>query len=129
MPDWLYHQSTGDLFYLNGININPIEKCYSVYGDCKNKPEFQGVKNLGPIPQGKYTLGSFTEIAGGRIKKAVPLTPHVSNNMLGRDGFYIHGENQLQPGEASEGCIICSVNTRDLMVASIPSILHVEKGP
>ena len=129
MPDWLYHQSTGDLFYLNGININPVEKCYSGYGDCKNKPQYQGVKSLGPIPRGKYTLKNFTEIAGGRVKKAIPLLPDATNNMLGRDGFYIHGDSHLQPGEASEGCIICSIETRELMVASIPTTLHVEHGP
>lgn len=129
MPDWLYHQSTGDLFYLNGISAAPEERGYSGYGDCKNKPEYQGVKHLGPIPQGKYTIGSITEIHGWKIKNAIPLAPDPTNNRMRRDGFFVHGDGTVKPGEASEGCIICSLATRKMMDLSAPTTLHVERGP
>lgn len=128
MPDWLYHQSTGELFYLDGVRTQPFDTGYSGYGSCKNRPELQGVKQLGPIPRGKYAIGALTEIAGGRVKNAVPLTPDPANDMMGRDGFFVHGDSTVKPGEASEGCIICKLETRQRMAASA-STLHVEKGP
>lgn len=129
MPDWLYHQTTGNLFYLNGISTQPVEQGYSGYGSCKNKPECQGVKQLGPIPHGKYTVGKSTEIHGGKIKTAIPLTPDPANDMMGRDGFFVHGDGTVKPGEASEDCIICSLETRKKMDLSAPTTLHVERGP
>ena len=127
MPDWLYHQSTGDIYYLNGV-IAPVETAYSGYGSCKNNPDMQGIKSLGPIPIGDYQVGDVTTIHNGSIKNAIPLVPFASNHMFGRDGFFMHGDGTVEPGKASEGCIVCSLQTRLKVASSRPTVLHVVRG-
>jgi hypothetical protein len=36
----------------------------------------------------------------------MPLHPDETNEMFGRGGFYIHGDNPHHPGWSSDGCII-----------------------
>jgi hypothetical protein len=128
MPDWIYHQSTGDIFYTNGV-VAPVERGYSGYGSLKNDPDMQGVSDLGPIPRGEYTIGAFVDIHGGNITNAVPLTPAPGNEMFGRSGFFVHGFNNADPGGASQGCIILTLPTRKKMVDSRPAKLIVVRGP
>lgn len=98
---WAYKQSTGWIAH-NGKNI---AKGYSGAGDGKNNPEMQDVPNIGPIPVGKYTIGdpSDTKTHGPYV---LDLTPDPENEMFGRFAFLIHGDSVVNPGTASEGCII-----------------------
>jgi hypothetical protein len=48
----------------------------------------------------------------------MPLTPDPANDMCGRAGFFIHGDNITAPGTASDGCIILSRTTRVAIDAS-----------
>ena len=44
---------------------------------------------------------------------AFPLTPDSDNNMYGRSGFMIHGDNAQN--DASQGCIIMPRDVRELL--------------
>jgi hypothetical protein len=130
MNEFSYEQTTGNLYALGNVVQGPICVCYSGFGNFKNDPASQGVSDLGPIPQGDYVLGSFVTFDGGRVRNAVPLTPDPANQMFGRTGFYIHGDSNDHPGQASQGCIICpDLAVRQKIVGCLPAILHVVRGP
>jgi RHS repeat-associated protein len=76
---------------------------YSGNGQGLNNSNAQNQPNVGPIPQGSYTVGGSTTRRGPNTR---PLTPYSSNNMYGRAGFLLHGDNAAQNNTASEGCII-----------------------
>lgn len=87
---------------------------YSGHGKGKNNPLMQNIKDVGPIPCGKYYpknphhsdhTGPFT----------IDLIPFPDNEMFGRSEFKIHGDNIEKPGTASEGCIIFGPDTRHLI--------------
>jgi hypothetical protein len=105
---WSYSQSTGVL----SLNGNRMGKGYSGNGVGMNNPNAQNIPDHGPIPQGRYTIGTaHTDPQKGRV--VMPLTPNPANEMFGRDGFLIHGDNHLQNFSASEGCIILDRPIRD----------------
>jgi hypothetical protein len=101
MP-WTYSQSTGQLRH----NGRLIATGYSGAGhnaaSGRNNPALQGVRDVGPIPQGLYAIG--------RPYRHARLGPHVMNldpvghDALGRTDFRIHGNNPTN--DASQGCII-----------------------
>lgn len=107
---WTYSQSRGRITRDNDPASYPL--CYSGKGDGKNNPQFQGVVDVGPIPQGRYTIGEpilKTPLHGPYV---LPLTPATSNIMFGRAGFLMHSDSIVHPGEASEGCIVCPYSLR-----------------
>ena len=76
-----------------------------------NDPANECVKNNGPLPRGKYTIGApYNSTKTGPY--TLPLIPDCSNNMCGRNEFRIHGDSGKHPGAASEGCIVTDFNTR-----------------
>lgn len=107
---WTYHQSTGELLWQG----EHVDFGYSGAGEGKNNPSMQEVHNVGPIPQGGYTIGKpeYVEISGPHGPFVLPLTPDPTNQMFGRSGFLIHGDNIHAPGTASEGCMIFQSLTR-----------------
>jgi hypothetical protein len=87
-------------------------------------PEFQQDHNVGPLPQGKYTIEKAIDSPTlGAL--ALPLTPDPANEMCGRSGFLIHGENSNHPGHSSDGCIILSAAARQAISASGDTELQV----
>lgn len=113
---WRYVSSTGTMAH-NGRRRGTG---YSGYddgdgipepGEGKNDPSRQGVKRVGPIPEGRYrivgkpfgtkTLGPY----------CLRLEPQPGNAMFGRGGFLIHGDNGK--GSASRGCIILARALRE----------------
>ena len=83
----------------------------------------EGLKNIGPLPEGIYTFG--TPVDHSHLGAfAIPLIPDPANNMLGRGGFYLHGDT-VQYQAASEGCIIQPLPTRDACWASPDHQLQV----
>lgn len=119
---WIYKQSTGEM-------IDPAAEVisigYSGKGDGKNNPLMQTVHNVGPIPVGYYTMLSpvNSHVHG---PYAIPLEPDDTNDMYGRDSFMCHGDSIIEPGTASEGCIIQPHDTRVKMWESNDHRLEVE---
>jgi hypothetical protein len=122
---YTYQQSTGELRQ-NG----QLESTGYSGGNCgknpegKNNPDMQGVKNVGPIVRGLYTMGAPVEHSQ-LGPYAIPLTPDPSNDMLERGNFYVHGDTISSPGNASEGCVILPRNIRESMILSGDLTLEV----
>ena len=71
----------------------------------KNDPSKEAIKNKGPIPRGKWKIGSTIAKHPKLGPVAIRLTPD-GHNARGRSGFLIHADSIKAPGTASEGCII-----------------------
>lgn len=89
----------------------------------RNNPAMCSVKNIGPLPEGMYTLGEPVEHSHlGPF--AIPLKPDADNEMHGRGDFYVHGDT-TPSGNASMGCIIQPRATRNAAHASPDQRLRV----
>ncbi len=110
---WKYSQASGWLSR-NGDNV---AEGYSGAGDGKNNPAMQDVHNVGPIPVGNYTIEApiDTKTHGPYV---MHLTPDLANEMYGRSAFMIHGDSKVDPGTASEGCLIFPRAIREAIWAS-----------
>lgn len=122
---WIYDQRTGEFGASEtGAFFVPICHGYSGFGGGKNNPEMQNVRDVGPIPEGVYTIGpAFADPEKGPVVMA--LTPDVDNEMFGRAGFLIHGDSIEHPGEASQGCIILDKLSREQVAESTDRTLKV----
>jgi Protein of unknown function (DUF2778) len=88
---------------------------YAGNGPCMNDPSMTAVHGHGPLPMGYYAIGApgdFPETVG---EFAMPLTPSLANQMWGRSGFYIHGDNPALNHTASDGCIVAARNIRSII--------------
>lgn len=101
---------------------------YAGYETGKNNPAMQEVPNVGPLPRGVYTVtgpecigASFPcpDCHGATAHRHGPyvlrLHPIEGNEMFGRGGFLIHGDNGK--GTASEGCICIDRSSRQLVTS------------
>jgi hypothetical protein len=139
MPHYRYEQATGFLSF-DGQNI---ETCYSGHGEGRCNPAMQHIMNVGPIPCGWYTYGELKcrqvpqpgQVCGdcGGVGRhthgpdVLHLIPDTTNEMYGRAGFLIHGDNPLH--DASEGCIIASHPTRLRMGLDLVANRRIEVVP
>jgi hypothetical protein len=103
-----YSQSLGDFTLPNGT---VLDGCYSGGGtvpndNYRNTPDGQSLRDLGTIPQGQYTI-SPAHTVPGKGPCVMSLTPNPDNEMYGRSGFLIHGDNPSMNFTASDGCIVC----------------------
>ncbi len=112
----VYSQSTGTLTCTNDVTGQQYLRCrgYAGNGPGLTNPDAQNQPRVGPLPRGGYTVGPPTRSRGPLTR---PLTPDPSNNMHGRDGFLMHGDNPAQDNSASEGCIVAPRECR----AAIPA--------
>lgn len=101
--DWVWKQSTGEMFLRGSPVTTPVANGYAGLGAGKNNPDLQCVQDIGPIPRGRYTIGSEVQEPG---PITLPLTPDPGNDMCHRSGFLIHADNIHKPGWASDGCIV-----------------------
>jgi hypothetical protein len=107
---WIYSQSSGQLMR----DGEPIATGYSGCGPGRNNPVEQAVRNVGPIPQGRYVIGpKFDAPVQGPC--TMRLAPE-GHDALGRDGFLIHGDNAAH--DASTGCVILPFECRQEIAAS-----------
>ncbi len=82
-----------------------------------NNPLLCAVKDIGPLPPGKYHFGEpVTHSKLGEF--AIPLIPDLQNIMMGRGDFYCHGDMIGHPRCGSEGCIVTERVYREKMWAS-----------
>jgi RHS repeat-associated protein len=126
---WTYSQSSQQLSHTDGSGNTTNEGSgYSGNGDGLNNPAMQGVQNVGPIPQGKYTINPQQNNVTGNgtsLPNSMTLTPDPSNNMFGRGGVLIHGDNSNGDNSASEGCIILNRSIRNKIANSGDNSLNV----
>lgn len=99
---WHYEQSTGHLY---DAASKLLAVGYSGHGDGVNAPTLQDVHEVGPIPEGTYSIGE-PEDTPEHGPYVLRLTPAPENEMFGRSGFLMHGDSVVHPGMASQGCII-----------------------
>src|SRR5271165_1598654 len=99
---WIFEQGTGKMYKLVEVGYSGGNEGKNPEG--KNNPSMDGVKGVGPLPKGVYTLG--TPVQQSHLGPfAIPLVPDPANDMKGRGDFYVHGDT-TPSGNASEGCII-----------------------
>lgn len=80
-------------------------------GEGKNDPAMQRVKDVGPVPCGRYRIGPpFRHPTAGRF--TMRLYPEAGTETFGRSGFLIHGDKASNPGTASHGCIVVPYDVR-----------------
>lgn len=118
MP-WTFAIIPGKIFDPSGAFVSPAYAGGNVgkNPDGVNNPADEGLKNIGPLPEGLYTCGEPVEHSQlGAF--AIPLHPDPSNDMQGRGGFYLHGDTAALNHSASEGCIIAPRPTRNAVWAS-----------
>lgn len=114
---WIYEQGTGRFLHRNGDRTRLVAIGYAGAPPCLNDPAKDHVRQCGPIPKGSYRL---------RVLKhprfaapAIFCDPFESNEMFGRSGFYIHGDNRHGDRTASTGCIILSRLVRSKVADAI----------
>ena len=125
---WSYRQDKGMMFKPDGTLLYADGYAGGNKGQNPegiNNPLMQFVKDVGPLPQGKYTMG--TPVEGTQLGKlAIPLYADLGNDMGGREGFYIHGDLvDGPPLSASDGCIIAPHDARVTMAASDDKVVEV----
>lgn len=120
---WTYAQKTGEL-QQNGKKVGTG---YSGFDNGKNNPTMQSVQNVGPIPQGDWTISGPPFNSPDHGPFVLHLTPVDPDQTFGRSAFLMHGDSIKAPGEASRGCIIMprvvreqvwNSNDRDLEVVA-----------
>jgi hypothetical protein len=99
---WMYEQLTGRMLR-DGV-LTWVG--YSGHGEGRNNPAMENIPKTGPIPKGEYTFGLPEEAHSHLGPYAIPIHPKPGNSMLGRSGFFLHGDDAEH--DASEGCIIKS---------------------
>jgi len=99
---WTYAQKTGELEQ----DGKPVATGYSGSGAGKNNPDLQQVHNVGPIPQGDWTIAGPPLNTAEHGPYVLKLTPSADTPTFGRSGFLMHGDSKDSPGNASQGCVI-----------------------
>lgn len=98
---FIFEQSTGRSLN-NGLVLGTG---HAGNGAGLNNPAQQAGHNIGPLPQGNYTI--MPEASNPQLGiVAMALVPDKDNEMFGRAGFYIHAP------VLSEGCIVQELTTR-----------------
>jgi len=122
---WIYEQRTGYLIAPDGTKLEPAG--YAGHGAGLNNPAMQDDRDVGPLPQGFYTVGAAIEDDPEVGKYALPLIPDTSNEMYGRDDFYCHGDDIRNPGKhlASDGCMVQPPANRQALGTSSDKRLKV----
>ena len=126
MAKFTYEQKTGNFFKQDSKgNSIFIERGYSGFEEGKNNPTMETVHNVGPIPRGNWIIHSIIQRTPLHGPLVLPLEPAPGTETFGRSGFLIHGDSIVEPGKASQGCIILSRDTRIHIGSSGDSTLEV----
>jgi hypothetical protein len=118
---WTYAQETGALLHDGQL----VTTGYSGFDNGKNNPAMQAVHDVGPIPQGDWTIGGPPINTAEHGPYVLTLTPAPSTNTFGRSGFLMHGDSVNAPGTASKGCIIMPRTAREQVWNSCDTDLEV----
>lgn len=137
--DWIYSQATGQLSYqppasAGGGPPQIVGTGYSGKNSGKrhglNNSAMQNVRNIGPIPQGTYTIERQRNNRthgphGHTLRASMRLTPQRGTNTFSRGGFLMHGDNSHRNHSASNGCIIMGPAIRNRVGSSRDTTLRV----
>lgn len=116
MP-WVYGQSNGRLSY----NGRFVVRGYSGHGAGRNNASMERVRDVGPIPRGRYRIGRpYRSPRTGR--HAMDLKP-IGHDAHGRSNFQIHGDKVT--GDASTGCVVLPFSIRKRISSSRADTLIV----
>ena len=122
---WTYEIVSGRMY---NAEMEVVGVGYSGAGEYKNNASAQSVKDEGPIPEGNYVINQPVDtVTHGPY--VLWLIPDPRNLMWGRSGFGIHGDSVVNPGTASEGCVIQSKDVRQRIWESGDHDLEVVAGP
>jgi hypothetical protein len=111
---WTYAQKSGNLLQ----NGRLVGTGYSGGGEGKNDPTMQSMEDVGPIPQGNWTISGPPKDTPEHGPFVLTLTADSGTNTFGRDGFLMHGDSVAAPGTASKGCIIMPRAVREQVWSS-----------
>jgi hypothetical protein len=104
MQAFVYEQATGELYFgAADKGFTALGTCYSGHGAGLNNPAYEDVHDVGPIPQGWYTIGRFFDDLGGKGPVVAHLAGDAGNRMFGRSGFMIHGDNATRRSLSQRG--------------------------
>lgn len=83
------------------------------------------IQNQGPLPPGTYGIGQPRNPPDHLGPLAMPLNPSAPTTTYGRNGFFIHGDNQNMDHTASDGCVILPHDVRAMVAQSTDRTLQV----
>lgn len=118
---WTYAQKSGALLQ----DGRRVATGYSGFDEGKNNPSMQAVVNMGPIPQGDWTIVGPPVNTAGHGPYVLRLDPAPTTDTFTRSGFLMHGDSIESPGCASHGCIIMPRTIRELVWNSGDTELEV----
>jgi hypothetical protein len=118
---WTYAQKSGEL-QQDGKHV---ANGYSGAGAGKNNPAMEQVHNVGPIPQGEWTITGPPVNTAEHGPYVLKLEPSETTPTFGRGGFLMHGDSKQSPGCASQGCVIMPRAVREQVWKSGDTELQV----
>jgi hypothetical protein len=118
---WTYAQKSGEL-QQDGKHV---ANGYSGAGAGKNNPAMEQVHNVGPIPQGEWTITGSPINTAEHGPYVLKLEPSETTPTFGRSGFLMHGDSKQSPGCASQGCVIMPRAVREQVWKSGDTELQV----
>jgi len=118
---WTYAQKTGSLLQ----DGDRVGNGYSGFQEGKNNPDMQAVPDVGPIPQGDWTIVGPPINTTEHGPFVLRLEPSVGTDTFGRSGFLMHGDSIEAPGCASKGCVIMPRAVREQVWSSGDTDLEV----
>ncbi len=119
---WKDSQCSGQLCSPAG---SAVGSGYSGRGAGLNNPAQQAVADVGPIPQGEWSIGAFFDDPHGKGPIVAHLTPVSLTQTFGRSGFMIHGDNEMLNHSASEGCVVLPRALRQMIMSSADRALLI----
>lgn len=127
---WTFRIRTGEILNLLGV-VRAVGYAGKDDGDGipepgegKNDPDATHLRNIGPIPVGRYRIGApFVHPTAGEY--VMRLHPLPGTDTFGRSGFLWHGDSGVAPGTASKGCIVSSRSSRMEVWESGDHVLEV----
>lgn len=121
---WTYVIDSGALLTPSGLLLS---RGYAGAPGYVNDPSATAIPFKGPIPEGDYQIGDAEDRPESVGEFALPLTPLPTNQMYGRDGFFLHGDSIRHAGlrEASDGCPVQPLFARQQVAVSPDRLLNV----
>lgn len=117
---WSFSQSNGAVRNAAGAIIG---LAYAGHGAGLNNPAMQEIRDVGPIPQGRWSIGPLRTLP--HLGPCMALTPLGGTDTFGRSGFLIHEDNAQHDHSASCGCVVVSPSTLSAMDGAPDRILTV----